>query len=84
MMKLRPSPIGVVVELDFGWIWKSNVVVKFPIFTRLLAKRLPDCWPPAVVRSAAAPLKVVIPVAVRSPLLAKPPEWSMRVWPPLE
>ena len=72
------------VEPASGCIWKVNVVEKSWMFTRPLAKRLPACWPPSVVRSAAAPLNVATPVAVRSPLLAKPPEWSMRVWPPLE
>jgi hypothetical protein len=83
MMKVRPSPIGVV-GLDGGWIWKSNVVVKFPISTGLLKKRFPACWPSPVVTSAAAPSNIVTPVAVTSPLLAKPPEWSTRVCPPLE
>ena len=81
MMNVRPSPIGPVAG---GRIWKVNVVEKSWMFTRPLAKRLPACWPPAVVRSAAEPLNVVTPVAVRSLLLAKPPEWSMRVVPPLE
>ena len=45
MMKVRPSPIGDVVEPASGCIWKVNVVEKSWILTRLLAKRFPACWP---------------------------------------
>jgi hypothetical protein len=37
-----------------------------------------------LVRSAAVALKVVTSVAVKSPLLATPAEWSKRVVPPLD
>ena len=69
MVKVIPSAIGLVP----GSIWKVNVVEKSWTFTLAVAKMLPACWPPSVVRSASAPLKVATPW-VKSPWLAKPPD----------
>ena len=83
MMNVRPSPTGAGDEPVSGFNWKVNVVEKSWTFTRALANRLPASWPPPSVRSASEPLKLVMPVAVRPPWLAKPPEWLMRVLLPL-
>ena len=72
-VKVMPSAMGLVPAL----IWKVNVVVKWVMSTRLLSKTLP-AWPLAAgVRRASVPAKLALPLAWRSPLLAKPAEWSM-------